>query len=116
MDLDIEIVELSNEEKEKYEFLEKLENGEIQPVDQPLEFYLEKHPDSYRLIRECMDYIVNELEIKIVGELLDKFDDFVKDRLLETFPHLCDENNLNRLLDEISDMRVDAYIAVDIEP
>lgn len=115
MDIDLEVIELSEEEKERLEYEEKLENGEIKPIDQPLEFYLEKHPDSYRLIRDCAHIIINELNVKTVKELIDGFDDNIRNRLIELLPHLVDPHFSEQLDDEIAEMVGDVCEMVELQ-
>ena len=114
MDIDLEVIELSEEEKERLEYEEKLENGEIEPIDQPLEFYLEKHPDSYHLIRDSANIIINELNVKTVRELIDGFDDNIKNRLIELLPHLADPHISEQLDDEIAEMVGDVCEMVEL--
>ena len=115
MDIELEFVELSEEEMERLEYEEKLENGEIEPIDQPLEFYLKKHPDSYHLIRDCADVIINNLNVKTVKEFIDDFDDTFRNRLIEFFPHLADPYISEQLDNEVTEMAGDVCETVELE-
>lgn len=96
MDIELEVVELTKEEKERIELEEKLKSGDIRPYDTPVRYYLEQH-NNFFLPQEAVDFIANELNIKTIGEFVDKYDSVIKSKLIARFPELNEPYTLERL-------------------
>ncbi len=112
MGLEFELAELTEKEKLRLDFKKKLNNGEIKPIDLPLEFYLEDHQDNYRLIRNCANFIIDALNIKTVRQFIDNFIEGIDSRLIEGFPQLAEPQISDRFEVEITDLVIDTCSAI----
>ena len=96
--------EITKEEKER------LERGEVEPLHQPIDFYLEKHPDRCPTLREYLWFIIDGLNVKTISELINGFETFIKDKLAEQFPNLASPLMQDQLSGEIMRLASDIYI------
>ena len=86
MELDLDVVELTPEEQEEMERKAEVEN-EIEELKQMLRFL----PDF------CLDFIINEMNIKTREDFYFSYDPNIKQRLINAFPKLVDEHIIDRL-------------------
>ena len=112
MDIELETVELTKEEKENIEIEEKIDKGELKPSDVPLRYYLEHHQDFY-LSTTASNFILNELQIKTIGELVNKYEDVVRPKIIERFPFF-NELNMEEIDQFIADAAGDVFEMVDL--
>ena len=108
MDIEPVLVDLTEEDKEALEYEDKFERGELELKDYYVSHYFKNH--NRGLINdEILHFIEDTLGIKTIGELVNRFDNDIKPRLLETFPYINNPEAIELLDNLIIDIAVDIF-------
>lgn len=80
----------------------KLESGDLRLFETPILYYLVHH-EFLGLPVEVVAFVLDELEIKTIGEFVDRYSAFVRGKLIKAFPELESNNQIIELDHKISD-------------
>lgn len=90
----------TEEEQEISDFIDGYDKGEAKIEDTPIKLYFEDHSELY--LDPCaLDYIINDIKIKTIGEFVDKYSDILK-AVLEKYPYLNQEDILDHMAETYS--------------
>ena len=66
--------------------------------------YYFAHHEFLGLPAEVVNFVINELEIKTIGDFLDRYDASFRAKILKAFPELEKDNQIIELDHKISDV------------
>lgn len=111
MDVELNVAELSSEEQEEIDRIDKVENGSLPIKEMPVRYYfLNNHSNFPSLV---VDYILDKHKVKSIGEFMEAYYDEV-DNLPNVFPEYQNEEIKRQLDNDASEIMAEILEAVDI--